>query len=141
MRKDWHSYFMDIAEMVSKRSTCDRKKVGALIVKGKNILATGYNGSIAGLEHCDDIGHDMVAGHCVRTIHAEQNAIVQAAKRGIMIDGADVYVNTYPCWNCFKLLANSGIKKIFYKDAYNIDPKIPEAARKLNIEITEILDK
>ncbi|MCK4665414.1 cytidine/deoxycytidylate deaminase family protein [Candidatus Dependentiae bacterium] len=138
MRKDWHSYFMDIAEMVSTRSTCDRKEVGAVIVKGKNILATGYNGSIAGLEHCDEVGHDMVAGHCVRTIHAEQNAIVQAAKHGIMIDGADIYVNTYPCWNRFKLLANSGIKKIFFKDAYNIDPKIPEAARKLNIEITEI---
>ena len=138
MRKDWHKYFMDIAELVSERSTCDRKKVGAVIVKDKNILATGYNGSIAGLEHCDDIGHDLVGGHCVRTIHAEQNAIVQAAKHGVAINNAEIYVNTYPCWNCFKLLANAGIKTIYYKDAYNIDPRIPESARKLKIEIIEI---
>lgn len=138
MRKDWHEYFMDIAELVSTRSTCDRKKVGAVIVKDKNILATGYNGSIAGLPHCDEIGHDMVSGHCVRTIHAEQNAIVQAAKHGVKIQDAEIYINTYPCWNCFKLIANSGIKKIYYKDAYNIDTRIPEAARKLNIEIIEI---
>ena len=138
MRKDWHKYFMDIAEMVSLRSTCNRKKVGAIIVKEKNILATGYNGSVSGLEHCDDVGHDMVAGHCVRTIHAEQNAIVQAAKHGVKIEGAEIYVNTYPCWNCFKLIANAGIKKIFYRDAYNIDHRIQEAARKINIIIEEI---
>ena len=87
-RVSWETYFMNIAREVATRSTCDRKHVGAVIVRDKTILSTGYNGSIKGLPHCDEAGHEMVEGHCVRTTHAEANAIVQAAKNGVKIDSA-----------------------------------------------------
>ena len=88
VRVSWDEYFMNIAREVSTRSTCDRKFVGAVIVRDKSILATGYNGSIRGLPHCDEEGHLMEDGHCVRTVHAEANAIVQAARNGVRIEGA-----------------------------------------------------
>src|SRR6478752_7299854 len=91
-RGSWDVYFMRIARDVATRATCDRKLVGAVIVRDKNILATGYNGSIRGLGHCDDEGHMMEEGHCVRTIHAEANAVIQAAKNGIRIEAATIYV-------------------------------------------------
>ena len=91
-RVSWEKYFMNIAQEVSSRSTCDRKHVGAVIVRGKTILSTGYNGSIKGLDHCDDVGHEMHNDHCIRTIHAEANAIVQAAKHGINIDQSEIYI-------------------------------------------------
>ncbi|MFH1707952.1 MAG: dCMP deaminase family protein [Planctomycetota bacterium] len=134
IRVDWHTYFMKIAEQVATRSTCDRKHVGAVIVKDRSILSTGYNGSIAGMPHCDEAGHDMEAGHCVATIHAEANAIIQAAKHGVAIDGADLYITASPCWNCFKLIANSGIKRVFYGEFYR-DQRSPEVARKIGIEL------
>ena len=121
MRKSWDSYFMDIAFQVSTRSTCDRKHVGCVIVKDKNIIATGYNGSICGTPHCDDVGHLMENGHCIRTIHAEVNAICQAAKRGVSVDGGEAYVTVLPCWTCFKVLVNSGIKRIIYEENYGDD--------------------
>src|SRR6476661_8644085 len=111
---------MNIAREVATRSTCDRKHVGAVIVRDKSILATGYNGSIRGLGHCDDEGHLMDEGHCVRTVHAEANAIVAAARNGMRLDGADIYVTASPCFGCFKLIANAGIQRIafweFYRD-------------------------
>ena len=110
-RVDWHTYFMNIARQAATRSTCDRKQVGAVIVRDKTILSTGYNGSIRGMPHCDDVGHLMESGHCVATVHAEANAIIQAAKNGVRIDGAELYTTASPCWNCFKLLANAGIRK------------------------------
>lgn len=112
-RTSWDKYFMQIALDVATRSTCDRKFVGAVIVRDKMILSTGYNGSIRGLPHCDEVGHEMDNGHCVRTVHAEANAIVQAARNGAGIEGADIYVTASPRYNCFKLIANSGIKRIF----------------------------
>ena len=108
-RASWDEYFMAIARVVATRSTCDRKHVGAVIVRDKMILATGYNGSIRGLDHCDDEGHLMEDGHCVRTVHAEANAIVQAARNGVRIEGADIYVTASPCLGCFKLIANAGL--------------------------------
>ena len=117
-RVGWSTYFMNIAKEVSTRSTCDRKHVGAVIARDKTILSTGYNGSIKGLQHCDEIGHEMVDGHCVRTTHAEANAIVQAAKNGISINNAEMYVTASPCYNCFKLIANSGINTIYYDEFY-----------------------
>ena len=138
-RENWNEYFIKIAEQVSSRATCDRKHVGCIIVKDKNILASGYNGSIAGLEHCDDIGHDMENNSCVRTVHSEQNAIAQAAKNGVAINNATMYVNTFPCWNCFKLIANVGIKEIYYKDSYRISEKVLLAAEKLSIKLIKIL--
>ena len=107
-RASWDEYFMNIAREVSTRSTCDRKFVGAVIVRDKSILATGYNGSIRGLPHCDEEGHLMEDGHCVRTVHAEANAIVQAARNGVRIEGATIYVTASPCWGCFRLIANAG---------------------------------
>src|SRR4051812_4681342 len=89
-RRDWHTYFMHIAREVSKRSTCNRKFVGAVIVRDKNILSTGYNGSIRSQPHCDYVGHLMHNGHCIRTVHAEANSIIQAARHGVNIDKADL---------------------------------------------------
>jgi dCMP deaminase len=109
---------MDIATQVSKRSTCDRMRVGAVLVKDKRILTTGYNGSPAGLPHCDEVGHLMVDGHCIRTLHAEQNAIIQAALHGVGIDGSVLYVTHQPCVNCAKMLINAGIKRIVYVGNY-----------------------
>ena len=136
-RRDWHSYFMHIAEAVSTRGTCDRKQVGAIIVCDENILSTGYNGSIRSLPHCDDVGHDMENGHCKRTIHAEANAIIQAARNGVKINGADIYTTASPCWDCFKLIANSGIKRIFYNEFYR-EEKSFEVAAELGIELIRI---
>ncbi len=136
-RVSWDEYFMGIARQVAERSTCDRKHVGAVIVKEKNILATGYNGSIAGMPHCDDIGHMMENGHCVATVHAEANAIIQAAKNGVAIAGASIYVTASPCWNCFKLIANSGIKEIYFGEFYR-DERIFEVARTINIRLIDL---
>lgn len=136
-RKDWHSYFMDIAKEVATRSTCDRKHVGAIIVRDKNILSTGYNGSIRTQPHCDDEGHDIENGHCVRTVHAEANAIIQAARHGVRIDGADIYTTASPCWDCFKLIANAGITRIFYGEFYR-EQKSFRIAAELGIELIKI---
>jgi dCMP deaminase len=136
-RTPWDEYFMMIAVQAATRSTCDRKHVGAVIVRDKTILSTGYNGSIRGLPHCDDIGHLMENGHCIATVHAEANAIIQAAKNGVAIDGADIYVTASPCWNCFKLIANSGIKRIFYGEFYR-DNRIISVARKARIQLKQV---
>ena len=133
-RVKWKNYFMNIAKEVSTRSTCDRKHVGAVIVRDKTILSTGYNGSIKGLKHCDEIGHEMVDGHCVRTTHAEANAIVQSAKNGVRINNSEIYVTASPCYNCFKLIANSGIKTIYYDEFYR-DERIINYASEANIEL------
>ncbi len=136
-RADWHTYFMNIAKQVATRSTCDRKHVGAVIVREKRILSTGYNGSIRGLPHCDEIGHLMENGHCVRTMHAEANAIVQAACNGVAIAGSEIYITASPCFNCFKLMANAGIIKIYFGEFYR-DERIWEFAQQLGIEMTEL---
>jgi dCMP deaminase len=133
-RDDWHTYFMNIARQVGTRSTCDRKHVGAVIVRDKTILSTGYNGSIRGSDHCDEVGHMMENGHCIATIHAEANAILQAAKNGVAINEADIYISASPCWNCFKLIANAGIRRIFYGEFYR-DERSLAMAKKLKIEI------
>ena len=134
-RKSWHDYFMDIATLVATRSTCDRKHVGAVIVRDRVILTTGYNGSIAGAPHCDDVGHLMIDGHCTRTVHAEMNAIAQAAKNGITIDGADLYVTARPCWNCFRVIANAGIESVYYGEEYRPDENITDNLKYTNIKL------
>lgn len=135
--RNWDDYFMAIAQVVATRATCDRKHVGAVIVRGRTILSTGYNGSIRGMPHCDEVGHMMEDGHCVATIHAEANAIIQAAKNGVAIDGADIYITASPCWPCFKLIANAGIRRIVYGEFYR-DERIFEVARKLGIELLKL---
>jgi len=137
VRVSWEKYFMNIAIEVATRSTCDRKNVGAVIVREKTILSTGYNGSIKGLPHCDEVGCEMIDGHCVRTTHAEANAIVQAAKNGVRIDSAEIFVTASPCYNCFKLIANAGIKKIYYNEFYR-DERILEHAKKAKIQLLKI---
>jgi len=136
-RAKWPEYFMNIAKQVASRSTCDRKHVGSVIVRDKTILSTGYNGSIRGMPHCDETGHMMENDHCVATIHAEANAVLQAAKNGVMIDGAEVFITASPCWICFKMLANTGIKKIYYGEFYR-DEKIFNVAKKLSIDLIHI---
>jgi dCMP deaminase len=125
---------MDIAMVVASRSTCDRKNVGAVIVRDRTILSTGYNGSIRGMPHCDEAGHMLEADHCVATIHAEENAIIQAAKNGVSIDGGNVYVTASPCWSCFKSIANAGLRRIVYGEFYR-DQRIFDVARRLGIEL------
>ena len=136
-RVSWENYFMNIAKEAATRSTCDRKHVGAVIVRDRTILSTGYNGSIRGMPHCDDVGHLMENGHCVATIHAETNAILQAAKNGVMVDSAEIFITASPCWPCFKMLANAGIKKIFYGEFYR-DERIFDVAKRLGIELIHI---
>jgi len=138
-RVSWGTYFMNIAKEVATRSTCDRKYVGAVIVREKTILSTGYNGSIKGLPHCDEAGHEMVDDHCIRTTHAEANAIVQAAKNGVEINKSDIYVTASPCYNCFKLIANAGIKTIYYGEFYRED-RILEHAKEAGIELVSLED-
>lgn len=136
-RVDWDDYFMNIGRVVASRSTCDRKFVGAVIVRDKTILSTGYNGSIRKLEHCDEAGHMMENDHCVATIHAEANAILQAAKNGVCIDGATIYTTASPCWPCFKMIANSGIRRICYAEFYR-DERIFSIAKKIGIELVKL---
>jgi len=136
-RASWDLYFMQIARQVATRATCDRKHVGAVIVRDKNILATGYNGSIRGLAHCDEEGHMLEDGHCVRTIHAEANAVIQAAKNGVRIEGGSIYVTASPCWGCFKMIANAGLAKIVYGEFYR-DQRIFEFAQQLGIELVKV---
>jgi len=135
MRPSWDTYFMQIARDVAARSTCDRAFVGAVLVRDKHIIATGYNGSPAGLPHCDEIGHLMVEGHCVRTVHAEVNAIVQAAVFGLVTEDATCYVTHFPCLNCTKTLINAHIKRLVYDTSYRMDPIAVEFLTTAGIEI------
>lgn len=137
MRADWDHYFMEIARVVATRATCDRKQVGAVVVRDRIILSTGYNGSIRGLPHCDEAGHMMEEGHCVATIHAEANAILQAARGGVRIDGADIYITASPCWPCFKMVANAGIRRIVFGEFYR-DPRIFAAAARLGMALVDL---
>jgi len=136
-RASWDQYFMNIARAVATRSTCSRKHVGALIVRDKVILSTGYNGSIRGMPHCDEADHMMEDGHCVRTIHAEANAVIQAATHGTRIEGASIYVTASPCWNCFKMIANAGLGRVVFGEFYR-DSRIFEVAQELGMELVHL---
>lgn len=128
---------MRIAQQVATRSTCDRKHVGAVIVRERMLLTTGYNGSLRGADHCDDVGHLMDDGHCVRTVHAEANALVQAARNGMRTEGGDIYVTASPCFGCFKLIANAGIGRIVFGEFYR-DERIFSFSQQLNIELIHL---
>ena len=118
MRTSWENYFLDLADLVATRATCDRLHVGCVLVRDKRIIATGYNGSLSGDIHCDDEGHLMVDNHCVRTIHAEANALLQCAKFGISTDGASAYVTHTPCMRCATLLKMAGVAEILFRKEY-----------------------
>jgi len=117
-RPSWDQYFMDIAFEVAKRSTCPRAQVGAIIVRDKRILTTGYNGAPTGLPHCTEVGCLMVGDHCARTLHAEQNAIIQAALHGVSVAGGTIYVTHQPCLTCAKMIINAGLKRVVYGGQY-----------------------
>jgi dCMP deaminase len=135
MRPSWDEYFMQLAIYASSRSTCDRLHVGAVIVKDNCVLTTGYNGSITHLPHCNEVGCLIVDNHCVRTIHAEINAIDQAAKYGREIKNASMYVSAFPCWNCFKTIVNSGIIEIVYNESYRPDENVINAVHLLKYKL------
>lgn len=127
-RPSWDEYFMDIARMVGKRGTCDRGRSGSVIVKNKRIMSTGYVGSPVGIAHCDEVGHQMKemlhedgrkSMHCVRTTHAEQNAIAQAARFGIPIEGSTIYCKMTPCYTCAKMIINAGINRVVCEKDYH----------------------
>ncbi len=118
MRQSWDEYFLMLARDVSTRATCDRLHAGCVIVRDKRILATGYNGSLPSADHCDDVGHLMIDGHCVATIHAETNAVANAARAGVSTMNSTAYVTATPCWNCVKNLVAAGVKEIVYEEHY-----------------------
>lgn len=121
-RISWHQYFMAQSHLLALRSTCTRLMVGATIVRDNRIIAGGYNGSISGGSHCSEDGCYVVDNHCVRTVHAEVNAIIQCAKFGVATEGSDIYVTHFPCLNCCKALIQAGIKRLYYAANYKNHP-------------------
>ncbi len=149
-RPSWDEYFMDIVKAVAERATCDRGKTGVIIVKDKHILTTGYVGSPVGLPHCDEAGHQIKkithedgseSQHCLRTNHAEINAICQAAKRGISIDGATLYCKMAPCHTCAKALINAGIKRVVSEKRYHQDHEAVKLFQQAGIQFEVLNDK
>ena len=145
-RPSWHQYFMTITRQVAERSTCKRAKVGAVIVRDKNILATGYNGAPAGMPHCIDVGcliyqsktpNGDTEENCFRTIHAEMNAIAQAAKNCSTIKDASIYITHTPCIHCLKVLVNTGIKSIYYEKPYKLHT-LDELLRYTHVELEKV---
>lgn len=144
-RPSWDSYFMQMAQVVAGRSTCLRRQVGAVMVKDKRILCTGYNGSPAGLQHCDEVGClrqslSVPSGErheICRAVHAEQNALIQAAKHGVAIAGADLYTTHQPCVLCTKMMINVGIKRVVYTHSYP-DQLAVTMAREAGLELVQL---
>ena len=148
-RPDWDEYFITILDAVASRSTCNRAKCGALIVKDRQILSTGYAGSVSGLPHCDEIGCQLAKFidengnekiHCIRTIHAEQNAICLAAKRGISIEGATIYVTMEPCYTCAKMICQCGIRRVIAKYKYHAGELTRKLFKEKGIELIVLED-
>jgi dCMP deaminase len=144
MRPSWDQYFIDMMDTVATRATCDRGKSGCIIVKDKRIISTGYVGSPPGLPHCDDVGHLMkqvidddgtTRQHCMRTIHAEQNAICQAAKHGIPLEGSTLYCKMEPCRVCAMLIISCGIKKVVAKCKYHAAQETRDMFEQAGIEL------
>lgn len=143
-RPTWDEYFMEVCRAVAKRATCDRGRSGCVIARNKQILVSGYVGSPKGLPHCDEVGHQMKTmthedgrqtQHCVRTAHAEQNAIVQAAKVGVSISGATLYCKMTPCAVCAKMIINSGVKKVICEKRYHAGEESEQMFRDVEVEL------
>ena len=142
-RPSWDEYFLDIMDTVATRATCDRGKVGCVIVKEKRIVATGYAGAPAGAVHCDEVGHEMVSridekgkksDHCIRTTHAEQNAIVHAARFGSSLDGSTLYCNMTPCYACAKMIINAGIVRVVARKDYHAGERSKEVFEEVGLK-------
>lgn len=141
-RPTWDEYFMEVANTIAKRATCDRGRSGCVIARNKQILVTGYVGSPIGLPHCDEVGHlfkqvthadGSSTNHCVRTVHAEQNAICQAARLGIPLEGATLYCRMTPCRTCAMLIINCGIKRVVSEYKYHTGTESEEMFRQAGI--------
>lgn len=148
-RPDFDTYFIEMLDVIAKRATCDRGKSGCVIVKNKRILCTGYVGSPPGFPHCDEVGHKMkkiidedgnIKNHCVRTIHAEQNALCQAAKYGISLDGTTLYCTMEPCYVCAMLIISVGIKRVVAKRKYHAAKESRQLFKDANVELIVIED-
>jgi len=149
-RPSWDDYFMEVANAISKRATCDRGRSGCVIAKDRHMIVTGYVGSPIGFDHCDEAGHDLkrvtdengvTSEHCMRTVHAEQNAICQAAKLGVSIDGATVYTRMTPCRTCTMLLINSGIKRVVCERKYQKAAESEQMLANADVELTYKYDE
>ena len=149
-RPSWDDYFMEVCQAISKRATCDRGRSGCVIAKDKQMLVTGYVGSPIGLPHCDEIGHlfkrtvhedGKITTHCVRTVHAEQNAICQAARLGVSLEGATLYCKMTPCRVCAMLIINSGIKRVVCEKKYQTGSESEEMFEKAGVELRIIKDE
>lgn len=142
-RLSYDEYFMKIAEVVASMATCDRKHVGAVIVLHKTVVSTGFNGAPRGMPHCDDVGHELkeMGGRqsCVRTVHGEANAIVQAARTGARVEGGTIYTTASPCYECMKLIINAGIFRVvckeFYASRYGMSGEVEAFAKEANVEL------
>lgn len=137
-RMSWHQYFMAQSHLLALRSTCTRLVVGATIVLDKRIIAGGYNGSVTGSVHCIDEGCYVIDGHCVRTVHAEANALLQCAKFGARTDGADIYVTHFPCLQCCKQLIQAGIKGVYYAENYRNHPYAIQLFEEAGVHVEKI---
>lgn len=135
--RDKDLYFMRMASVASTLATCPRKSVGTVIVRNKRIILTGYNGSLPGQPHCTEVGCLMQDGHCIRTVHSEANAILQAARSNENTEGCSLYVTASPCYNCFTLSAGAGIKRIVFGEFYR-DVRIKEMAKATGIELVDM---
>ncbi len=150
IRPSWDEYFMEIANTVAKRATCDRGRSGCVIARDKQLLVTGYVGSPNGMAHCDDVGHQMkqmvhedgtTTNHCVRTVHAEQNAICQAAKLGIALEGSTLYCRMTPCRTCAMLIINCGIKRVVCEKKYHAGKESEEMFELANVSLEFMNDE
>ncbi len=148
-RPSWDEYFLEVMKSVAARATCDRGKSGSIIVKDKRILSTGYVGAPIGLPHCDDVGHLLKtvvhedgheSVHCLRTVHAELNAITQAAKFGVSIEGATLYVKMEPCLTCAMSIINSGIKRVVCENKYHAAQETRESFKQAGVELFVLND-
>ncbi|MCL6633501.1 MAG: competence protein ComE [Alicyclobacillus herbarius] len=140
-RLSWDEFFISQSRVMAMRSTCPRLAVGCVIVRDKRIIASGYNGSISGDVHCTDVGCKMVDGHCVRAIHAEQNALLQCARFGIECAGADLYVTHRPCLACTKSIIQAGIARVFFETEYRPDEYAAHLLAYANIPVRQITSR
>jgi dCMP deaminase len=149
VRPTWDEYFMEVCRAIAKRATCDRGRSGCVIARDNQLLVTGYVGAPRGLPHCDDVGHQFkkvqhedgsISQHCVRTVHAEQNAICQAAKRGISIDGATLYCKMTPCRTCAMLIINCGIKRVIAEKRYHDSADSVEMFKQAGVILEHLSD-
>ncbi|WML45373.1 ComE operon protein 2 [Neobacillus sp. PS3-40] len=137
-RISWDQYFMAQSHLLALRSTCTRLSVGATIVRDKRIIAGGYNGSIAGSDHCIDKGCYVIDHHCVRTIHAEMNALLQCSKFGVPSAEAEIYVTHFPCLQCCKAIIQAGIKSVYYAEDYKNHPYAIELFEQANVKVEQV---